>query len=221
MTDKKTSNFLIIVTFLTLSVIPVILPSISFCAQSEVTSALRQYWHWLVSALLLLVLMTVTTLHVIRLNRILRQSRLDLEKSRNGLELKVKERTADLARSNRELQKEIAERKQAEVALRASERKFRAIFDQTFQFIGLLTLDGTLIEANRAALRLIGVEEADVIGRAFWETPWWTHSIEEQGKLRTAIIERCGRRVHPFRDDPSGSRQEPSLLRFFTQAGAG
>jgi PAS domain-containing protein len=40
-----------------------------------------------------------------------------------------------------------ANQQQAE-RLVATERRFRAIFDQTFQFIGLLDVDGTLLEAN-------------------------------------------------------------------------
>jgi len=85
------------------------------------------------------------------------------------------------------LNKEISERKKIEAALRESERKFRAIFDQTFQFIGLMTLDGILIEANRAALELSGIKESEVLGKPFWETPWWRHSAELQAKLREAI----------------------------------
>ena len=83
--------------------------------------------------------------------------------------------------------RDITARKNAEAALHESERKFRAIFDQTFQFIGLLLLDGTLIEINKAALMFSGVEEPEVIGRPFWETPWWAHSEELQTKLRDAV----------------------------------
>jgi PAS domain S-box-containing protein len=43
---------------------------------------------------------------------------------------------------------DITARKRVEEQLRESERKFRAIFDQTFQFIGLMTPDGALIEAT-------------------------------------------------------------------------
>jgi PAS domain S-box-containing protein len=82
---------------------------------------------------------------------------------------------------------DITDRKRAEKALRESEWKFRAIFEHTFQFIGLMTLDGTLIEANRTALRFTGVEESEVIGKPFWETPWWRHSTELQAELRAAI----------------------------------
>ena len=67
------------------------------------------------------------------------------------------------------------------------ESKYRAILDQTFEFIGLMTPDGTIIEANRAALKFAGIEEAEVLGKLFWETPWWTHSSEMQERLREAV----------------------------------
>ncbi len=82
---------------------------------------------------------------------------------------------------------DITELKQTEEALRESEQKFRAIFDQTFQFIGLMDSEGTLLEANRTALDFLGLEEADVLGRPFWETPWWTHSPELQERMRDAV----------------------------------
>jgi len=69
----------------------------------------------------------------------------------------------------------------------ATERRFRAIFDQTFQFIGLLDVDGTLLEANQTALSFAGIRSEDVIGKPFWETPWWTHSPQLQERLRDAI----------------------------------
>jgi PAS domain S-box-containing protein len=69
----------------------------------------------------------------------------------------------------------------------ATERRFRAIFDQTFQFIGLLDVDGTLLEANQTALSFAGIRSEDVIGQPFWETPWWTHSPQLQAQLRDAI----------------------------------
>jgi PAS domain S-box-containing protein len=75
-----------------------------------------------------------------------------------------------------------------EDALRAKERKIRAIFDQSFQFIGMMTLDGTLIEVNRTAMQLAGIDESDCLDKPFWDTPWWAHSAEMQNKLREAVI---------------------------------
>ncbi|HLG55929.1 MAG TPA: PAS domain S-box protein [Vicinamibacterales bacterium] len=79
-----------------------------------------------------------------------------------------------------------ANRQQAD-QLVTTERRFRAIFDQTFQFIGLLSVDGTLLEVNETALAFAGAGQADVIGKKFWDTPWWTHSPELQGRLRAAV----------------------------------
>ena len=94
---------------------------------------------------------------------------------------------ADLSKGVTFTANDITERKQAEKALIKSEQKARAAFNQTFQFMGLLELDGTLLEANQTALEFAGIEEKDVLGRPFWETIWWTHSAELQNKLRDAV----------------------------------
>jgi PAS domain S-box-containing protein len=73
--------------------------------------------------------------------------------------------------------------------LRESELKVRAIFDQTSELIGLLTLDGTLVEVNRTALQFVGIEREDALGLPFWETAWWKYSPELQQKIRAAIVE--------------------------------
>jgi PAS domain S-box-containing protein len=85
----------------------------------------------------------------------------------------VKSRTA-------QLRLELAERVRAE-------EKFRAILNQSFQFIGLLSIDGTLLQANQSALQLAGRDEGEVVGQPFWETPWWTHSPELQRRVRAAV----------------------------------
>jgi two-component system cell cycle sensor histidine kinase/response regulator CckA len=75
----------------------------------------------------------------------------------------------------------------ADAAIRENERKFHAVFDQAYQFLGLLTLDGKVVQANRTAMDFCGCTEQEIIGRYFWETPWWNHSSELQAKLRQAV----------------------------------
>jgi PAS domain S-box-containing protein len=82
---------------------------------------------------------------------------------------------------------DITARKQAEESVRQRELKFRAIFDNTFQFVGLLDTAGKLLEANRTALAAIGVTPDQVVGQLFWATPWWTHSPALQVQLQQAI----------------------------------
>jgi PAS domain S-box-containing protein len=83
-------------------------------------------------------------------------------------------------------------------ALRDSEQKFHVIFDQTFQFIGMLDTNGILREINRSALQFAGVDEEAVIGKPFWETPWWRHSPELKQRLKRAVQEAASGRLVRF-----------------------
>jgi PAS domain S-box-containing protein len=69
------------------------------------------------------------------------------------------------------------------------QRRHRAIFDQTFEFIGVLTPSGHLIEANATALSFTGKTIRELYGIHFADTPWWTHSPESQDRLRRAIAD--------------------------------
>ncbi len=101
----------------------------------------------------------------------------------------------------------VTQLKEREEALLESEQKFRLIFDQTFQFIGVLSVDGVVLEANQTALQFAGVKKEDVIGKPFWDTPWWAHSSGQQQQLREAVEEAAtGKLVrreftHPFSRD--------------------
>ncbi|MDU0459565.1 MAG: PAS domain S-box protein [Geobacteraceae bacterium] len=72
------------------------------------------------------------------------------------------------------------------------QRLYSGTFDNTFQFLGLLTPDGRLVNANKASLDLIDADKESVVGALFWETPWWAHDPDEQQRLKDAI-EMCGK----------------------------
>ena len=82
---------------------------------------------------------------------------------------------------------DIHERRMAEDRARENEAKFRALFDHSFQFTGLLSPDGVMIEANRTALDFGGFEMDGVRGRKLWETPWWPDSRETIRDLKDAV----------------------------------
>jgi len=82
--------------------------------------------------------------------------------------------------------------KSSKDALRISEQRFHGIFDSAYELMGLLAPDGTLLESNRAALALVAARPEDVIGKPFWETPWWKHSPTLQEKLREQIARAAG-----------------------------
>lgn len=54
-------------------------------------------------------------------------------------------------------------------------------------FAGLLTVNGVLTYANKAALDAIGARAEDVLGRPFDATPWWRFSDQSRQRLREAI----------------------------------
>ncbi|MCP4684022.1 MAG: PAS domain S-box protein [bacterium] len=97
--------------------------------------------------------------------------------------------------------------RESAAAARKSEQKFRAIFDQAFQFVGLMKPDGTLIEANRPALELYGLNESDVLGKPFWEAPWWAHSEKQRDTLKDAVVRAAAGefvRLEVFHPVPGG-----------------
>ena len=75
--------------------------------------------------------------------------------------------------AHRLLRRDIGARIDGERALRASEHRFHAVFDQAFQFTLLLTLDGEVLEVNDNTLAAAAASRASVVGRRLWDLPWW------------------------------------------------
>lgn len=92
-----------------------------------------------------------------------------LRQAQVHLEQEVRKRTAALEKANARLQEEMIGRLGALEALELSERRFRAIFNQTFQFIGLLAPEGTVLEINHSTLTALDLQYNEVVGRPLWE----------------------------------------------------
>ncbi|HSJ32975.1 MAG TPA: PAS domain-containing protein [Longimicrobiales bacterium] len=82
---------------------------------------------------------------------------------------------------------ETTQRILAEQALRRSEARLRAIFDSTYEYIGLVTPDGSVLDCNRASLQFVGNRREDVVGRKVWETPWFTETPGASEALRQGV----------------------------------
>lgn len=61
------------------------------------------------------------------------------------------------------------------------------IFNNTYEFIGLLLPDGTLLDANQSALEFVGATLAQVQGRPFVTTPWWARDAKGRAHLQAGI----------------------------------
>jgi len=82
-----------------------------------------------------------------------------------------------------------AEERQRQITAEAVEAnaKFRAVFEQTTVFAGIMTKDGVLIEANKMSLEACGHRAENVLGRPFWDTGWWQNHQESRDKIRAAM----------------------------------
>ncbi|TAG33060.1 MAG: diguanylate cyclase, partial [Oscillatoriales cyanobacterium] len=83
--------------------------------------------------------------------------------------------------------RDITSREKVTAMLGDSQRRFRAIFDSSFQFVSLLKPDGILLESNQTSLDFAGIKLRDVANRPFWQGPWWGVSPEVRQQLQEAI----------------------------------
>ncbi len=143
-----------------------------------------------------------------------KQAQLALQVSHNELEQQVFNRTQELSLANAKLKQEIRDRLASQKALQESEQKFHAIFNQTFQFIGLLKPDGTIVEANQTSLDFGGLKPEDVVGKPFWETNWWQISTATQTQLKQAIARASQGEFIRYQVDIWGKNQQQITIDF-------
>jgi PAS domain S-box-containing protein len=79
------------------------------------------------------------------------------------------------------------EHERASRLLRSSEQRLRAVFNQRTELAGFVTPAGILTDANDRALAMVGAKRSEVVGRPFWDTPWWEHNPALQERLQNAI----------------------------------
>lgn len=82
---------------------------------------------------------------------------------------------------------EVTAQKRLVRASREREQRFSAIFNSMFQFIGLLSPEGVLLEVNDAAVAFAGVARSALVGKPFWEGHWFRHSPAAAAALQAAI----------------------------------
>jgi PAS domain S-box-containing protein len=83
------------------------------------------------------------------------------------LEIQVSERTAEL---------------------QAKEARLRTIFATSFIYQGLLSTDGTMLDSNAASLSGIGATVEEVVGKPFWQTPWFTGTPGMPELVEAAVL---------------------------------
>jgi len=95
-----------------------------------------------------------------------RESQEALQRANESLEKQVQERTADLG---------------------VKEARLRSIFGTSYTYQIFLSLDGTLLDAN--ATSLVGMQAAleDVVGKKFWDIPWFASTPGMPETIQAAV----------------------------------
>ncbi|MEO8656750.1 MAG: PAS domain-containing protein, partial [Ramlibacter sp.] len=125
-----------------------------------------------------------------------------LRRFNDTLEAHVKMRTAELERTLA-AQGGIADR-------------LRATFETTLIYQGFLDTGGILLDANTASLAGIQAKLNDVVGRPFWDTPWFTATPGMPELTRAAVASAARGQAVQQRIDvqlPIGRRQFDFSLR--------
>jgi PAS domain S-box-containing protein len=82
---------------------------------------------------------------------------------------------------------EVTDRVNVARASEAAERDLRRVIDSVLPFVGRLTPDGILTEANAPAVLASGLAKSDLVGKHFWDCYWWNFDPDVQARLRQSI----------------------------------
>ena len=90
---------------------------------------------------------------------------------------------------NERLEVQVSERT---AELQAKEARLRTIFATSYTYQGLLAVDGTLLDANATSLSGIDATLEQVVGKPFWQTPWFIGTPGMPEAVRAAISTVAG-----------------------------
>jgi PAS domain S-box-containing protein len=115
------------------------------------------------------------------------QAQLELAQAKSNLELRVEERTAEIAATNKILTQEILRRAKTEEELRGSEERFRLLIEGVRDYAILsLTPTGYITSWNVGAEHIKGYQADEIIGQHF--SRFYTEEDLERGRPQTALV---------------------------------
>jgi len=82
---------------------------------------------------------------------------------------------------------DIQKSREDQVEMQRTQNLNKALLEQTTQSIGLLDLQGNLLVANRTSMEWIKAKPEAVLGKPFWDGPWWPDKTKAEFLLRQLI----------------------------------
>jgi PAS domain S-box-containing protein len=67
----------------------------------------------------------------------------------------------------------VAERRHAANLIQRGQERLNSIYNTSLEYIGILSVEGKVLDCNRASLEFAGNTREDVVGKYFWDCPWF------------------------------------------------
>ena len=110
------------------------------------------------------------SIHILRNITSRKQEQLELQRAYDELELRVKERTAELMTAVSQLRREIEERKRAEIEVKESEEKYRILFNYDPNSLFMVEMDSArILDLNRAATKAYEYDREELLGMSLFD----------------------------------------------------
>jgi PAS domain S-box-containing protein len=77
----------------------------------------------------------------------------------------------------------------------ASNAKFQAFFEQGALFAGIMDMSGTILEANRLSWEACGYTREQIIGKPFWDGPWWAPVPDLVEQIKRASMQAAAGQI--------------------------
>jgi PAS domain S-box-containing protein len=90
------------------------------------------------------------------------------------------------------LQQQLAQRSRS---LEEAEARYNAVFNSALSPMSICTIDGVILDVNRATLQAIDMPIEAFVGKHLWESPWFAANPAEAAKAQTAITRHRGQYV--------------------------
>jgi PAS domain S-box-containing protein len=95
---------------------------------------------------------------------------------------------AEVRNGERRFREELERQVEARTAdLVQAEKTTRTVFENSFMSQGLLTVDGRVVYVNATGLGHINAKLRDIVGKNFWDTPWFSSTPGMPEKIFEAV----------------------------------
>ena len=109
---------------------------------------------------------------------------------------------------------DISRRKFLEDVTAQVNTRYQAIFNSTYQYVGLVSTDGILLEANETALQIAQLTPDDVVGKPFWECHWFQMDDATVRKTRESVARAAGGEFVQYQTDVCGTDGVTHIIDF-------